>query len=303
MGRGAERRASIIAGSALTLLLSTLAGSPAAADTNKGTVGGLTYINDFTGPITPPDGQGVDAACPPAKHVVGGGADIGGLPYEKHLNTTFPFDGPDADSSPDDFWFAHAWLASGFPDQLETIAVCKQGKVRYRSTLGRVPPGSARTLRAGCPDRTHVSGGGVYNYGPFEDAYVAASYPYDGRDPGSVPDDGWAARVQDVAAPAPTQMSVHAVCLGLRPRYVVAPPLTVGDAPVPMTGPACPDSRHLTAGGIRLVAPLAAGARLLTIMPFDTGDADSIPDDALRYLAGTASGSHTATMLRYAICK
>jgi hypothetical protein len=303
MGREAKRRAGIISGGVLTLLVLNLVASPAAADTNEGTVGGLTYIGDFTAPITPPAGQGVDAACPPGTHVVGGGADIGGVPFEKHLNTTFPFDGPDADPRPDDFCFAHAWLASGFPDQVEAIAVCKQGKARYRSSLGTVQPGSARTLRAKCPDRTHVSGGGAYNYGVIEDAYVASSYPYDGRDPGTVPDDGWAARVRDVAAPIPTQMSVHAICIGLRPRYVAGAPLTVGSAPLPMTGPACPDSRHIIAAGIRLVAPLAAEARLLTIMPFDLADADSIPDDALRFLAGTTSPSLTATMFRHAICK
>jgi hypothetical protein len=265
MGPGAKRRASIIVVGTLILFVLTVAGSPASADVNRGTAGGLTYIYDQT-QFAGPNGANADAACPPGTHVVGGGGEIGGPVHTNHLNTTFPFDGADADPRPDDLWIAHAWVGSPFPDVVDVIAVCRQGKARYRSGAGNVQPGTARTLRATCPPDTHVSGGGVFVDGGIDDSWVSSSYPYDDRDAGSAP-------------------------------------VTVGDPSLPMTGPACPASRHLTAGGIRLGAPLAAEAHPVTMMPFDLADADSIPDDALRAEAGTTSASQTATMLRHAICK
>jgi hypothetical protein len=302
MGPGAKRRASIIVVGTLILFVLTVAGSPASADVNRGTAGGLTYIYDQT-QFAGPNGANADAACPPGTHVVGGGGEIGGPVHTNHLNTTFPFDGADADPRPDDLWIAHAWVGSPFPDVVDVIAVCRQGKARYRSGAGNVQPGTARTLRATCPPDTHVSGGGVFVDGGIDDSWVSSSYPYDDRDAGSAPDDGWAARVYNVGAFGPKRMTVHAICLAVRPRYVAAAPVTVGDPSLPMTGPACPASRHLTAGGIRLGAPLAAEAHPVTMMPFDLADADSIPDDALRAEAGTTSASQTATMLRHAICK
>jgi hypothetical protein len=302
MGPGAKRRASIIVVGTLILFVLTVAGSPASADVNRGTAGGLTYIYDFT-QIPPVNGANADAGCPAGTHVVGGGAQIGGPIGFNHLNTTFPFDGPDADPRPDDLWIGHAWLGAQFADTVEAIAVCKKGRPRYRSTSGMVQPGNARTLRATCQPETHVSGGGVFVTGGISDSWVSSSYPYDGRDRASAPDDGWAARVYNIGAGGPNRMRVHAICLGLRPRYVAAAPVTVDDTPSPMNGPTCPDSRHLSAVGIRLVAPLAAEARPVTMMPFDLGDADSIPDDALRAEAGTTSVAYTATMFRHAICR
>jgi hypothetical protein len=302
MGRGAKGRASIIAGG-VTLLVLTAAASPAAADINAGTVGGLTYIFDQSAPFTGPNGDHADAACPPGTRVVGGGAEIGGPLAFNHLNTSFPFDGADGDRRPDDIWIAHAWLGVPFSDTVVAIAVCWQGKARYRTSSGMVQPGTARTLRATCLPGTHVSGGGVFVTGGIGDSRVTSSWPYDGRDAASAPDDGWAARVYNVGAFGPKRMTVYAICLTVRPRYVAAAPVTVDNGSLPMTGPACPASRHLTAGGIRLVAPLAAEARPVTILPFDLADADSVPDDALRADAGTTSVAETATMFRYAICR
>jgi hypothetical protein len=300
MGRGAKLPASVVAGGLTLVVLA--AASPAAADINAGTVGGLTYILDET-PFMGPNGDHADAACPPGTRVVGGGAEIGGPVSSNHLNTTFPFDGPDADPRPDDIWIGHAWLGVPFPDVVVAVAVCKKGKASYRSTSGMVQPGKARTLRATCHPDTHVSGGGVFVTGGISDSWVSSSYPYDGRDAGSAPDDGWAARVYNVGAFGPNRIRVHAICLVVRPRYLAAAPVTVDNGSLPMTGPACPASRHLSTGGIRLVAPLAAEAHPVTMMPFDLADPDSIPDDALRADAGTTSVAETATMFRYAICK
>jgi hypothetical protein len=64
---------------------------------------------------------------------------------------------------------------------------------------------------------------------------------------------------------------------------------------------ACPGSRHISAGGVRLGAAPAAEARLLAIRPFDLADADSIPDDALHAKAAVEA-PNAASMLMRAIC-
>jgi hypothetical protein len=59
---------------------------------------------------------------------------------------------------------------------------------------------------AHCPRGTHVLGGGVHT--DFVSYDVDESYPIDGGDPDKIPDDGWAATLNDSAG----VKHVYAIC-------------------------------------------------------------------------------------------
>ena len=302
MGYRAIRRS--VAGAAVLVFVAlggrALAGDPPGPGTNLGTVGGLTYMfHEVLPPITAPGAGNGGPACPAGTHVVGGGAEIGGSAAESHITSTYPADGIDPDPRPDDGWLATVWHGSGSPKAFDVMSICAQGKTRYRTISHAVTAGNARTLAAPCPRGTHVSGGGVKGGAAAAEAYVNSSYPYDGADADGAPDDGWKARVYNITANK-AMMKVYAICGASKPFY-----WTVGPVPLNPGAPheaACPDSRHVTGGGVRLAGAPAADVHPVTIMPGDLGDLDTIPDDEFRVFAGLTGGS-SATIWTYAICR
>lgn len=73
---------------------------------------GLAGAGEASATILPPETNGgtvlanasttVIAFCPPGAHVVGGGVHITGSSLEVEVRSSAPFDGEDADSTPDD---------------------------------------------------------------------------------------------------------------------------------------------------------------------------------------------------------
>jgi hypothetical protein len=279
-----------------------LGASPAAAETNLGTVGGLTYIFDQSPPVTAPGYYGGTAACASGTRVVGGGAELSGSPAEQRLLDSEPTR-PNAEGG--NYWAAGIWNASGSPKSIDVIAVCRPSKPAYRSNSAKVPVGRARTVAARCPSGTHVSAGGGYATGTVDGSYVNSSFPFDGHDAGDAPDDGWKVRIYNVSNAPRARINVFAICVTERPRYVTAGPVAMvpGTPSVSLvsSAAACPVSRHISTGGIRLAGAPAAQVRPLAMMPFDLGDADSIPDDALLAKA-VNDGSTAASAYMQAIC-
>jgi len=286
-----------------------LGASPASASVNLGTVGGLTYIFDESTAVSAPGYRGGSAECPSGTFLVGGGAELSGSPAEQRLIDTEPVR-PDAKGG--NYWGAGIWNVSGSPKPIDVIAVCRQQKPAYRSNAAKVAVGHARTVGLRCPNGTHVSAGGGYatgipgHPGAPDGAYVNSSFPFDGRDRGDAPDDGWRVRIYNVSDTPKAQIHVSAICITEGPRYVTAGPVTMTpgtpSAVLDSTASACPDSRHISAGGIRLAKAPAANVRPYKIMPYDLGDADSIPDDALRAAAAVLAGSTAAKATMTAIC-
>ena len=282
---------------------------PASASVNLGTVGGLTYIFDESTAVPAPGYRGGSAGCPSGTFLVGGGAELSGSPAEQRLTGTGPFR-PNAEGG--NYWAAGIWNASGSPKPIDVIAVCRQQRPAYRSNAAKVAVGHARTVGLRCPDGTDVSAGGGYASGTpghpttGEGSYLNSSFPFDGRDRGDAPDDGWRVRIYNISDTPKAQINVSAICVTERPRYVTAGPvaMTPGtpSASLASTAAACPDSRHISTGGIRLAKAPAANVRPYKIMPYDLGDADSIPDDALRAGAEVLAGSTAAKATMTAIC-
>jgi hypothetical protein len=300
MGKVARRCAAVVACAGFALI-ALAAAQLAAARTNLGTVGGLTYTFEDSASVAPPDGGSQFTDCPDGKHIVGGGAEIGGNAGESRLNTTFPFDDDDGNSVPDDGWASHFWNDAGVSKSVDIVAVCRKGSFKYRSSAHRVMAGHARALKAKCPDGTHVSGGGVYVDGAISDVFVNSSYPYDGPDANEAPDDGWKGRDYNQSV-TPHMMTVYAICGTKNLDYEIGGPVTIDFAGGVGSDVACPDSRHITGGGIRLGVAPAAEAHPVTMQLSDLADPDSIPDDRLLAVAGISDGTD-ASMTMYAVCK
>jgi hypothetical protein len=96
-------------------------------------------------------------------------------------------------------------------------AVSKGGGWRYVTKRFEVTAEENRTLKAPCPDGTHVYSGGYFNSKSYDHGFVLHSFPYDGGDRRRKPDDGWKARVL-TRNPAVTWL-VYAVCAKPMPKY------------------------------------------------------------------------------------
>jgi hypothetical protein len=67
------------------------------------------------------------------------------------------------------------------------------------------------SAEAKCPKRFHVLGGGVLDSGAFNTEQVNASFPVDGADANTTPDDGWMVRLDNLSATT-HGFEVFAIC-------------------------------------------------------------------------------------------
>ena len=84
----------------------------------------LRYVNGATATVDVGHAITRKAACNEDEHVIGGGARIGGLVDTGRLVVSAPYDGPDADSIPDDGWKAKAWNVGVLPKLVGAYAIC-----------------------------------------------------------------------------------------------------------------------------------------------------------------------------------
>ncbi|MDQ2676187.1 MAG: hypothetical protein M3Y34_05210 [Actinomycetota bacterium] len=96
-------------------------------------------------------------------------------------------------------------------------AVEKLDGYSYVTKSFELAPGKPKTFKAPCPDRNRVLGGGHYNNGQYGDVIGAHSYPYDDRDRGRKPDDGWAAQLRGFTTAY--TVSMYAICAKVVPEY------------------------------------------------------------------------------------
>ena len=132
-------------------------------------------------------------------------------------------------------------------------AVTVRGGVSYVRKNFTINRGQWVTFRVPCPSGTHVLGGGHYNGGGFSDVIGAHSYPYDGGDSDSKPDDGWAANLGAFNGSYPVTM--YAMCANILPAYPtstnVIPPRSSGIDPAYVPA-ICPESKpNVLSGGSR----------------------------------------------------
>jgi hypothetical protein len=161
-----------------------------------------------------------DAMCPEGKHVTGGGG-FSNQPYDTTtINDSYPIDGPDANTEPDDGWrgtFDNP--TSAFPN-FTTMAICGKGLPKYRSKAFATH--QVVTTRS-CPKGSKPSGGGVSIDGTLaQESRITRSIPGDGLDENLKPD-SWVG-YGEAAGLAQIPARVYAICVPKRKalRYRMA---------------------------------------------------------------------------------
>jgi hypothetical protein len=221
--------------------------------------------------------------CPPGTRVLGGGYAT----LEAHAGpdvvptSLTPFDSGDPGALRDDGWVIRIQRTQESP---VGTAVCRSGRPRYREASRSLDVRETGGLRAACPPGTHVVGGGVNADGNR----INASYPFDSRDAGDAPDDGWQARVRNYSG-SRSRLAVHAVCQSRRPTYRERTGRLSGDANGLGTffKLRCSGGSRAISAGVKIGGKLAPGHTLRFLTTEDRGDEGEVPED--RIVAGAFS--------------
>ncbi|MFN8112279.1 MAG: hypothetical protein U0R51_03675 [Solirubrobacterales bacterium] len=148
-------------------------------------------------------------------------------------------------------------------------------------------PGS---IKAPCPDGTHVASGGMGTVNGYGGILLTGSYPYDAGDKDKAPDDGWKV---DVINRGGLLVAANALCSDQNWKYASDdfkfPRFDDGTGTV-----ACSSGTHIVGGGGR------AGT-MIGLLPGDGKDGDKLPDD--KFTVHTESGATEKTKgTAYAVC-
>jgi hypothetical protein len=131
--------------------------------------------------------------CPQLQRVTGAGLDAGGGAIQNQLERLGPTVGPSGavDKAAGE-WAMTKNTSSTILIDSHTICVTSGlGKLSYRIKNVSLAAGATKTIKANCRGKTRVIGGGFGNF----PTNVLASIPFDDKDKGKAPDDGWKVRV------------------------------------------------------------------------------------------------------------
>jgi hypothetical protein len=149
-----------------------------------------------------------------AWHVAAGGAFI--ATSGSWINSSFPLDNADPNTTQDDGWTGRVYDTAGGFGGMSVEAICARGlTLRYvRRAPVRLVAGQTVSRRVACKPSEHVVGGGARVSGHADRARVAGTFPYDGPDAGSIPDDGWQSRIHATSGGGARKVTAFAICLG-----------------------------------------------------------------------------------------
>jgi len=293
---GVRRRGAVLA--VATVALGTgaiaLAGGPPPSDGDDFVFkkGGLRYSGD--GRLA--DAGGAEAGCGTERwRLIGGGGGVSGT-ANAEVSALGPIDFVDLDGVRDDGWHV---TGQGAPGAVATsFAICARGeRLRYRTKHATASTAELRSAKVGCGDRRfHVTTGGAA-VETFE-SFVSSSYPYDGKDRGGRPDDGWAGSVFDVGSGG---FYVFAVCVRGDVDYRRGKRATIPTSSAVARKVGCSRRSHATGGGARVTGPINRG-RITSTHPYDAQDPDQAPDDGWRTSAYNLSSGTASKLVPYAIC-
>jgi hypothetical protein len=171
--------------------------------------GKFTYVRGITSAPTGANTQ-VYAPCPVGRQIAGGGVQLSAGNTSLYPGASFPGDA-DADTEPDDLWYAEANNDSGGEETVIAHAICaKAGTYSYVDENEMVLTFAQGLKLATCPAGTRVTGGG----GDTETNTTSAELAQTGSfGTGSTPDDGWVSWFNNHAG-VPLGMTTFAICRG-----------------------------------------------------------------------------------------
>jgi len=276
----------LAAGLAALLVGGAMVSAAYAADALVGTSHGVQYWHETQAVMAPGDGQG-QVSCPGGTKISGGGFSQSA--FAGVLNDSFPL----AKTG----WVVNVKYTPSGP--LETFAICNEGGRSLNSRERLLKANRTRTVSASCERDKHVIGGGASILGPIASARLNSSYPFDSKDPGKKPDDGWRARGINLAS-GDLDFETFAICSRRLPTYKKGS-LSLGPSGTSGNSVFCPTGKVLLSGGIRLNGP-ADEAEVHYLAPRDGGDAGSLLDDGWLANAGNDAGGTTKNFRAYALC-
>ncbi len=156
--------------------------------------------------IPPGDQASKRVHCPSGTKVIGGGVSTEGDSPKVEVASTEPFDGSDANSTPDDGWLGSANNGTKSGKTMNVTAICaKTGHYKYFHSATRpLPENSTVSASAGCPLGTAVTGGGVDNSGIDIGAEIQSTFPF--------PDEDWLGSANNDNTGQAETMQTFAIC-------------------------------------------------------------------------------------------
>jgi hypothetical protein len=187
-------------------------------------------------------GQGsIKAPCPSGLHVISGGMGTvngyGGI----LLTGSYPYDGSDKDSAPDDGWRIDVTNRGG--EETAADALCSKQTWKYASDDFKFPRFDDGTGTVACPSGTHViSGGG-------RAGTLIGLLPGDGKDSDKSPDDKFTVHTES-GATGKTKGTAYATCGKSKPKYVTTktPPIGTHEEGGEFDA-VCPPGTNVLGGG------------------------------------------------------
>jgi hypothetical protein len=265
-------------------------GAASAATVNEGTVNRVTYLATDGGDFVTSDAPLViELRCPGRKRPIGGGYQIG-INELDTLRSAAPAD-LDGDGRIDGWRVVAETGQTGTAVGTDASAICRKGTVKYVTKTGTLPatPGGL-TLTAKCPSGMHVTGGGAVasDGGAPRGAYVSQSYPIDGSDADSVPDDGWRASFWGSTQPGTKVIAICRYSTQIYPTRSQQNPEQDQHIAAGVVGTgyvvSCPPDKHVFGMGAYISG--SPGEVRITSTYTEDGfsgwpndDADTVPDD------------------------
>jgi hypothetical protein len=178
-----------------------------------------------------------------------------------------------------------------------------EGQTYISDRVSSVPAGLGATVIADCPPKTHVIGGGLYQSLGSQYNILTGIYPADDSDADVTPDDRFAAQIYSFTDSG-NQHEAHAICAGgPSPAYRTQDGGVAGEDSSAVRAAFCPDSMHVSSGGVRVFGRSEAPGEVNSSFPIDGPDADSITDDGWRARVVNISGPREVAFRVFAICR
>jgi hypothetical protein len=154
------------------------------------------------------------AKCPLGTYVLGGGAGAPG-DHGVEVFQSEPTDGPDKGTKLNDAWEGGVDNGQDSDTKLTVTAICaKVPKRSVKKVSGArkvLPNNTEDSATAMCPSGTHVVGGGAHTHPHSTDSEVESTFPIDGPDSDTKPDDGWEAVANNDGSGV--QIDLHSIAL------------------------------------------------------------------------------------------
>ena len=179
-------------------------------------------------------------------------------------------------------------------DNLTAYTMCTTAKVKYVEASKQHLAVATGKIKVKCPNRKHVVGGGV----DAGQRSIESTYPFDSKDKGKKPDDGWKATTSGLQA---ATVELTAACSPVEPKYTKET-TTVSPSVTTAVIPNCKGDTNLASVGAHLTGPIQYGS-LNSMRPRDDNDAGSVPgDEVLVNMGNGGSNPDSEKLTGYAIC-